>query len=230
MLMFDEEYKRPTHSSDGGLLAVVLLLLAFLLVAAGAMRLVPWRPSDSPKLIRFSSHRVPNAESLPLINTPIILPGVVKPPALASKESSVEGFREVVGVIVDGRPRAYLLESLSPLGFRVVNDVIGQVPVTLIYDPQSDLLRVVTDKPKGRHLGINLGGYEDGDMYVLVRERTSTKPENADDKQIKIMEEFPYPDLDFSRLRWDEWLKLHPNSDIVTMRGVTPLFGSSDPG
>jgi hypothetical protein len=122
---------------------------------------------------------------------------------------------EVLGVCVNGRPRAYLLAAL---GFptHVVNDLIAGQPVSVTYCGKTDCSRVFTSGLAGQPLALSVSGWGgskgmklrlDGVDYAQQTGENLTTPGGAP---------FPQRDLAFERTTWGAWRKVHPDTDIYT--------------
>src|SRR4051812_11606994 len=76
------------------------------------------------------------------------LDGIVRPPIVEAGASDLRPDEEVIGVEVDGRPRAYRLSAFRDPAHHVVNDLIDGVPLTVSYCDLNDCVRTYTDRGK----------------------------------------------------------------------------------
>src|SRR5438105_7303951 len=94
-----------------------------------------------------------------LMSTPFIVPGIDRPAAVPADEADLDANTEVIGVVVGGKARAYVLAALRGPMHHVVNDVLGADPVTVTYSDRADCVRVFTGPAAGRPLDFGLGGW-----------------------------------------------------------------------
>ncbi len=72
--------------------------------------------------------------------------GLRRPPALPRRASKIADGDEVIGVVVNGKPRAYWMKALKYPPWHIVNDVVAEVPVTVTFCDRTNCLRVYTDR------------------------------------------------------------------------------------
>jgi hypothetical protein len=154
---------------------------------------------------------------------PLRYPKVVK----AAAAGLPDGL-DVIGVTVGGKHRAYLIRSLVPINGHIVNDLIGTTPVTASYCTRLGCAKVFTAKSRGTALDISVAGWrkmrpEGGGMVLKTNgKRYLQKSGKALDSRGAAA--FPYPELPFTRTKWEVWKKAHPDTDLYL--GSTSLFPS----
>jgi hypothetical protein len=121
----------------------------------------------------------------------------------------------VVGVLVGGRPRAYLLPALKSINQHVVNDLVAGTPVTVAYCDRSDCVRAYTADTPGVPLSVAVGGW-DGKVMLLRVGTTFYRHDSGKAIHPGAKEELPYRPLAFERTSWAAWRKAHPDTDVVT--------------
>ena len=96
--------------------------------------------------------------------------GLTTPPAIQADEAGLDPSEEVVGVIVGGRARAYRLEALRDRDRHVVNDVVGGVPVSVVFCDLSNCVRAYTqtDPKATKPLEVASAGLIDGGEMVVT--------------------------------------------------------------
>jgi hypothetical protein len=139
---------------------------------------------------------------------------VDRPATLRREEARLPADAAVIGVVVDGKARAYALRSLRQLHQHVVNDVVSGVPLTVAYCDATDCARVYASRERSGPLDIRQAGFRDGDMILLVDgvyyQHSSGKPIEPEPGS----RPFPYEDYPWVRTTWKEWAKQHPETDL----------------
>lgn len=138
--------------------------------------------------------------------TPVTIPG-----SLASQLRSDD---EMIGVIVRGKPRAYLVDALRDLRKCVVNDVIANRPISIVYANDVDAPRVLTARDWeedvrrpfeiSKSLNLKIAGVVGGVLRLSFNER-----EFEFDAERKALTDFP-----FARCTWETWRNAYPESDV----------------
>jgi len=166
-------------------------------------------PEPSPPPPRAKS-RVPRP---PLFSTPFITPGARCPPARPAAAVDVPDDAPVVGVVVESKARAYLLTAMKRINYYVINDLVGDCPVTVTYCDKSDCVCAFTDDTRGTPLAMDLGGWSSGKMVVRVQStfywQDSGVTLNPDD-----LKAIPYAPLPHERATWKAWKQAHPETDV----------------
>lgn len=128
----------------------------------------------------------------------------------------------VIGLIVDGRPRAYHLGVFRSPGYCVVNDLINDIPITVTYDEPNQIVQVFTDRYRGNPLELENRGKSGSDkqagtqkMIVSIQSslfyQETGKPVETNDPTIKPISTYP-----FEKTTWKQWKDAHPNTEIYT--------------
>lgn len=153
-------------------------------------------------------------------------PSVRRPPAVPAASAPLTDDLEVIGVSVGGRQRAYLLEALVPKSGHVVNDVVGECPVTVTFCPLADRVKVYRGEASAGPLDLAVGGLcvlnNRGCMLIKhgdVRYRHDTGAAVGAD----VTAPFPYQGLDYVRTTWGKWRAAHPDTDVFV--GGSPPAG-----
>lgn len=137
-------------------------------------------------------------------------PVIIKSP----KPSAIGENARVIGIVVEGTARAYLVDSFvynpglsaTGAGVHVVNDVINNRPISITYCDMLDCTRVFSDSGTNR-LEIKVVGFKDNSMMLGVDGKYY--PQTS--KKIRFGD-FPYEDT-----TWKKWLQSHPNSQLYAL-------------
>lgn len=141
-------------------------------------------------------------------------PGIDRPPTVPADSAKIADDEEVLGVIVDGHPRAYRLLPFHKNSAHIVNDVVGDRPVSVTYCDLTDCVRAYSGPPGAGPLDIRQGGLQYGRMIVRVGDAYYWHRDNQPHNPENHPPPFPYPDYPVERRKWGEWRRLHPETDI----------------
>jgi hypothetical protein len=147
------------------------------------------------------------------MNTPFLWPGVRQPAALKPHEANLPDNEPVVGVSAGGRQRAYRTHALMGITYHVINDLLGEVPVTVTFDDRTERAQVFTGESGGRALEVWMAGYYDGMILRLdgryFRQDTGrymAAPGQQTDQALATM---PH-----TRTDWKTWYTAYPETDV----------------
>jgi Protein of unknown function (DUF3179) len=147
------------------------------------------------------------------------MPGLKQPPAVLAPASKIVDADEVIGIVVNGKPRAYWLKALKYPPWHVVNDVVAGLPVSVTHCDRTNCTRVFSDGASSVPLDVNVGGIYGTELVVKIDGvlyfQQSGKPFDAD----QPISEFPYPDYPWERTSWREWKTRHPDTDVFIGHG-----------
>jgi hypothetical protein len=143
--------------------------------------------------------------------------GLTRPPTSGVEGSGMRDDDVILGVEAGGRARAYRLDALRGRTHHIVNDLVGGVPVSVIYCDINDCVRAYTDPRGTAPLGFSVGGLyidNEGEMVVKLDGvfylQKSGKPINP----VPGSRAIPYQLLEPTRTTWKEWVRRHPNTDV----------------
>jgi hypothetical protein len=177
-------------------------------LSVGYVFLVESEPEPPPAESRTSEGRrvYQGPES-----TPFSCPGITRPPTLPAAEAKVADDTEVIGVSAAGRHRAYVVLALAHMTHHVVNDLLGEVPITVTHCSLSGCNKVFTDS-KPAVLDVWVGGIVRNRM--LLRVGSTYYVQETGKPEAKNMPPFPYPEHPFEQTTWGAWKTAHPDTDI----------------
>jgi len=139
--------------------------------------------------------------------------GVRTPPAVAAEVAGLDDSEEVVGVVVNGVARAYRLGDLRDPRRHVVNDLVGDAPVSVAYCDRTDCIRTYTG-PGAEPLRVRIAGLRAGGLVVQL------DGVYYDHRSGQVVEgtpgaaSLPHDQLPWSRTTWGRWRREHPATDV----------------
>ncbi len=149
-------------------------------------------------------------------DTPFIVEGIKQPATVAVADVDLSDDAQVIGVSVGERQRAYAIAALSGMSTHVVNDLIGDVPVSVTHCDQTACTRVFTSDQLGTPIDLWLGGWQEGELAVRYRDRHYAQSSRN----------VPLPDMPFTVTTWKEWREQHPDTDVFV--GDVRTAGEND--
>lgn len=216
-----------------GLAFIFLVLLGYYLQLEGRLSF----PSVFAELISFLSPTDDPPIRPPDVVMPLTdarssqqfsFPGIRQPPTRSANEAGLAEDAEVIGVRIGGKARAYSVEALSrgPQS-HVVNDLLGERPVTVAYCNVMGCARVFTADSSGAPLDLGVGGWQgvkglivrlDGVNYTLADGENLTNPKGSP---------LPFERMVYQRTTWGEWHQAHPETDVYVDPPDPSLQGDS---
>ncbi len=185
-----------------------------------------WRVLNAERRSRIGSFSpvTSDMDSTPPSTESFVVPGIVLPELCPANLAHVADMSPVIGIVVDGEPRAYLRDALevfdvtqwSELSAHVINDVVGNTAVTVTHCNLKSTTRVFTSDSSNvseaaaecTPLDIAVGGWDDG-MLLVVGSTTYEQ----------MSPELPVVDIPFVATSWKEWLAMHPDTLVFTGYG-----------
>jgi hypothetical protein len=159
-------------------------------------------------------------EVSPLVSQRIIPPYedvlIQKPPAVPAASADLKDDSEVVGISAGGRHRAFLISRLGTVRSHVVNDLLGDQPVTVTYCSRTECIRVFTG-PMGEPLAVAVGGWDnrEGREGLILRLGSRLyRQDTGGPAEDGTAAPFPYPTADYERTTWGRWRDAHPDTDV----------------
>jgi len=150
----------------------------------------------------------------PMAMTPFITPGIQHPPILSGLSAVLPDDAAVIGVVAEGKYRAYRVDAFNPIHAHVVNNVIGETSITVTHCNRTQCTRVFSGEKHGSPLAIDLGGYlqkmflkVDGQFYF---QDTGASISNDPAKVI------PNPVHPFEITTWKRWKAAHTSTELYS--------------
>jgi hypothetical protein len=151
------------------------------------------------------------------------MPGLQEPRALPAPEAKIADGDDVIGVVVNGKPRAYWLKALRYPPWHIVNDVVGGVPVSVTHCDRTNCTRVYTGARSSRPLDLNLGGLYGREMVVKVGDALYFQETGKPFEPGAAVPPLPYADHDWERTTWKAWRQRHPETEVfIGLGGIGP--------
>ncbi|MBI3864263.1 MAG: DUF3179 domain-containing protein [Planctomycetia bacterium] len=142
--------------------------------------------------------------------TPFIRPGPRQPPLEPAADTDLQPVEEVIGISVGDVHRAYWCFAMSSYDTKVINDLVGGIPVTVTFCDRTRCARAFTTKNRNEPLNVSLGGWSGKALIVQIDGRMY----DQDAKDI------PLEDVAVEKTTWGEWKERHPDGEIFTGRVV----------
>jgi len=147
------------------------------------------------------------------------MPGLQKPQTLPAAAARIADGDEVIGVVVNGKPRAYWLKALKYPPWHIVNDVVVGVPVSVTYYDRTDCTRVYTSGQSSTPLEVNLGGLYGSEMVVKVGGVLYFQETGEPFEPGEAGPSLPFANYPWERTTWKQWRQRHPETDVFIGQG-----------
>src|SRR5262245_4440573 len=189
-----------------------LVLVASFVIAATIAVAFPYVTSPPTR---------PSPDPVGVQATPFIFPGKVRPPTVPAAAAGLPDDEPVIGVTAKRTPRAYVRKAFAGMPNHVVNDVVGDTPVTVTHF--NGCTRVYTG-PGTEPLRIMTGGLADGlllcvdgGFYDQATGQAFKRPDAGP---------LPYELFGFEEMTWAKWRAAHSDTDVYlgapTVRPTRP--------
>lgn len=166
----------------------------------------------------------------------VMYPPVIRPRTVPAKDAGLRPDEPIIGIVAGGRARAYRLSAMESRRSHLVNDLFGDVPVSVAYCDKNRCARAYTGPAGSGTLPIRVAGLLDGEMVLNVagipyfqesgrrvepeRLESSHDPvavsyaraarESAQPATAAILHAPLGPEL----TTWRAWVEKHPDSDV----------------
>jgi hypothetical protein len=205
----------------------VLLLLGVFVVAlvlfSVCVFLIEWHPKETHETVTPEEQAKARgmmgggpvaAQAPPQIPMPFVKKGIDQPPTRSAAEAELPDDAEVIGISAGGKHRAYLVTAMSGPSGHVVNDLLGDVPVTVTHCDKTDCTRALTGPKRGSPLPLMLGGLFFDNQMLLKTDDGVYLQMTGEPKATIPVPPFPYSDFPFVRVTWGTWKEAHPDTDV----------------
>jgi hypothetical protein len=144
--------------------------------------------------------------------------GLQTPPTVPADDSKLDPSEEVVGVMIGGKARAYRLSALRDRDQHIVNDLVGGVPVSVVFCDLSNCVQIYSDPAATETLDVRSAGLLEEEMVIAIKGnfylQKSGQPVTAEAKLSPTSPPIPYQMPTPERMTWGEWRRRHPDSDV----------------
>ena len=145
----------------------------------------------------------------PMNSTPMVSAGVEKPQSITADQATLRDSQEVIGVIVQGQPRAYSLDEMSGVQGCVVNDYVVDAAgdpraFTVTYCDLTECIRVFDPVSALPNESLEMGtvGLRDGGLALFMGDQSFKQEDSVE--QLR--------DVPHERMTWDRWKAEHPDT------------------
>jgi hypothetical protein len=195
----------------GAVLAALAVGAVVVLAAYRAARAPGKLPGEGPMLP--SSGLDPNRR--------FEMRGILRPPTVPADRAELPDDEEVIGVVAEGKARAYQLKALYVGRHHVINDLIGSVPISVAYCDISNCTHVYTRHGTTEPLDVWQSGFGKGGLVLKIegvayRHQTGEPLEPG-----PSIPPIPYENYPWIRTTWKEWKRERPGTDIYCLAGET---------
>ena len=140
-------------------------------------------------------------------------PSISRPPTRRAEQAKLPDYEEVIGIVVNGKARAYRVKAFDDPSRHIVNDLIGDRPVTVTYCDLSDCARAYAGPRGGPPLEVFQAGTKGPEMILKVGE-TYYWHRTAEPVETGGGSPFPYATYPLARRTWGDWRREHPDTDL----------------
>ena len=165
--------------------------------------------------LRINQNKVEISDQVPVMTwRKIDLPGIVQPPTVPADVARLNEDEEIIGIVVDGKARAYRLKALLDPQQHIINDLIDGLPLTVAHCDVTNCTRVYAGRRGEQPLDVAQAGLWNSDMIVKIqgvyyRHRTG-EPAGNDANAPAL----PCQAYTFQRMPWKQWREEHPQTNI----------------
>jgi hypothetical protein len=148
-------------------------------------------------------------------------PSYLSLPIVPGGQAQIDPEEPVLGIVSEGRCRAYCLAAFPNQVGHVLNDMVDSTPITVAYCWQTRSYQVYTG-PGREPLQMMSGGYEN--IMTKDQPRKSLLAVSGNlffqesGKPVKEGTKFPYQTHPFKLTTWQEWKDSHPSTDVLIVR------------
>ena len=119
--------------------------------------------------------------------------------------------QEVIGIVIDGHPRAYVLQSfvykpgmttIGP-GVHIVNDDLAGTPISVTYCDQADQIKVLDREPEKL---MKVYGFDAHSEEMVIEYDGKAFNQSHSGQEVRERE--------YHRMKLRDWVDLHPETEL----------------
>jgi hypothetical protein len=145
---------------------------------------------------------------------PKVTPGISNPALFSADDVTLPEETLIVGIIVDGKARAYVCEAMMPVASCVVNDVIEKTPVTVTFHGPTKGVRVLAGESSGPALSVGVQSSTDEALTISIDGIAHAQSDEA----------IALKSVDHVQTEWIAWKTEHPET-MVFLGTLAEKFG-----
>jgi hypothetical protein len=144
-----------------------------------------------------------------MLDSPVLgrSPGIRQPETIPASQVQLADETEVIGVTAAGMHRAYALSAFMRATTQLVNDLVGDVPVTVTYCIKANRHRAFSSDERGAPLDVWL-------LNARVQDELTLRIGEKSFLQKSSNLPAPLKELPATRTTWKDWKEAHPDTDV----------------
>ncbi len=143
------------------------------------------------------------------------MPGISRPPVVSAARSTLLPEDQVIGLVVAGRARAYRLDALRDRSRHIVNDLIGEVPVSVTFCDLDECVRTYQGRSGQGPLDVSVGGLWQGRQLILEVEGSLYYQRSGDAfAPGPAGSKLSLQPIEPTLTSWSSWQRDHPDTEV----------------
>jgi hypothetical protein len=138
----------------------------------------------------------------------------VRPRTRTAEEATLPPSEPVIGVEIGGKARAYRVAAFDDASGHLVNDLIGDLPVSVAYSNVSHSARVYADDHGREPMDVEVAGLRNGEMIIKLRNTIYFHETGRPVEPAGNPPPIPYRPVTPVLTSWDQWRRSHPATDV----------------
>ena len=139
--------------------------------------------------------------------------GAVATEFLPATQVELPDSTAVLGIVVQGQPRAYLADGMSEPGNHLVHDTIQGQDFTVTYCNLRDFARVFCQNDS-EPTELLMGGWANNQMQLQLIVKNQMQLILKEQRYDHTAGDIPLQEIPVERSTWGEWKTRHPDTDL----------------
>ena len=139
--------------------------------------------------------------------------GAVATEFLPATQVELPDSAAVLGIVVQGQPRAYLAEGMSEPESHLVHDTIQGQDFTVTYCNLRDFARVFS-RNDSEPTELLMGGWANNQMQLQLIVKSQRQLILKEQRYDHTAGDIPLQEIQVERSTWGEWKTRHPGTDL----------------